>query len=255
MQDIVLEPRVAFQIDPSHPKRLLICGPSQEKNSQRFAMGFAAVRLQKRKNVVFTTSIDKSAIAKATVLNLRTCENQASAEAIVKALLPEVVLIEDCHLIPNLEGFLDFLDTLNLTAILSGMITQDTGRLWPTIAEIFHTCRLHPMFDECETCRGKEGFFRRTVLTKSLSASSDSTFPTVVTECATCYQKGYQGLLWLEKLDPTSPTEFAQGAMNLLNGVIATHSGDYSGSDMDSELDDDFGDLSVYEKQRLGFDK
>jgi hypothetical protein len=259
MQDIVVDPRIVFKVESDRPRRVLVWGPSHEKISERLTLGFAGVRLQKKRIVAFTPSLEMSTLAKRAVLNLRTYEGREAAIKIVAKEQAEVVFIEQAHVLVDLEDFLDHLDLLNITTFLSAVSSEPTGQPWQSIADIFHTCRIHPIPDECQTCRGKEGFFRRTAYTKSLSESSDSETPSVITQCAVCFKKEFTGLPGLERLDTDSPTEFAQDIINLMNGSeFILHLGNepiLTCSEDSNELEDEFDDLSVEDKQRLGFNQ
>lgn len=247
---IEADPRVAFRVNPEQPKRVLVWGASYQKNNLRLKEGIEMLRLEKKRVLVFVISFGCSTIAKDASLNIHAYQNFDFAEAIVKSSNPDVVFIEDAQLLSGLEVFLDFLDTLNLTVFLSAVSTQDTGTPYTAVAEIFHTCRFHPVATDCDTCGGKEGFFNRIDQSNTWLGSANVERSSSITNCVSCFKKGYTGFSGLDDIETDSPTEFAQEMLNLMNGneAILTCS-----EEDDSELDDEFKDLSVYEKKRMGF--
>jgi hypothetical protein len=252
MQEIESDVKVAFRVDPERPKRLLLWGPSYEKNNLRLKEAIEAVRVQNKKILAFVGCYARSAIANIPLLNAYVYHNWSSAAEIVEKEKCDLIVVEDAHILLDLERFLDFVDTKNLTAFVSALSTRTDGEPWTSVVEIFHTCRIHPIPDECQSCRRIDGFFTCYSESWKLAASSDDEAIRTRTYCAACFKTHFKALPGLETLDSDSAVEFAQDMIHLMagNSPILTCSEDDS-----SELEDEFGDLTLEDRHRLGFMK
>lgn len=157
-----------FNIIPGQPRRTLFWGPVATAKTSLLGLGIQWVSRQKLRHLTFVPHIlYKSGALQHSRTGITfpasSFETLAQAEQLVNEQKPQVVFIEEIQFVEELPAFLDFLSSLNITVIMTGLNSRDDGQPWPVVRDIIHTCNVVQMPGICHMCGATNALYSRNV--------------------------------------------------------------------------------------------